>query len=121
MPDDPFENHPLFKTEEQARVEDTMDGVPSIVDEPTALDWPVAEDTFIGAESSESAGTAEEPSDETLWSLPAISTGATSSDRTAPWAPGMPNVAPGPRVGHSSPSVSRRGRGARRELLPRIP
>jgi hypothetical protein len=24
---DPFENHPLFKTEEQALVEDTMDGV----------------------------------------------------------------------------------------------
>ena len=27
MHDDPFENHPLFKTEEQARIEDTMDGV----------------------------------------------------------------------------------------------
>ena len=25
--DDPFENHPLFKTEEQARMEETMDGV----------------------------------------------------------------------------------------------
>jgi len=24
--DDPFENHPLFKTEEQARLEETMDG-----------------------------------------------------------------------------------------------
>lgn len=24
---DPFENHPLFKSEEQARIEDTMDGV----------------------------------------------------------------------------------------------
>ena len=24
--EDPFENHPLFKTEEQARVEDTLDG-----------------------------------------------------------------------------------------------
>ena len=40
MPDDPFENHPLFKTEEQARIEDTMDGVQSIVDEPTSLEWP---------------------------------------------------------------------------------
>src|ERR1700690_2841704 len=40
MPDDPFENHPLFKTEEQARIEDTMDGAPpSIIDEPTSLDW----------------------------------------------------------------------------------
>src|SRR5579875_47002 len=44
---DPFENHPLFKTEEQARIEDTMDGVESIVDQPTSLDWPGAEDTFI--------------------------------------------------------------------------
>ena len=25
--DDPFDNHPLFKTEEQARLEETMDGV----------------------------------------------------------------------------------------------
>jgi hypothetical protein len=24
---DPFENHPLFKSEEQARIEETMDGV----------------------------------------------------------------------------------------------
>ena len=24
--DDPFDNHPLFKTEEQARLEETMDG-----------------------------------------------------------------------------------------------
>jgi hypothetical protein len=27
--EDPFENHPLFKTEEQALIEDTMDGVPA--------------------------------------------------------------------------------------------
>src|SRR5918911_2286666 len=47
MSDDPFQNHPLFKTEEQARVEDTLDGVQSIVDEPTQLDWPTVEDTFI--------------------------------------------------------------------------
>jgi hypothetical protein len=26
--EDPFQNHPLFKTEEQARVEDTLDGHP---------------------------------------------------------------------------------------------
>ena len=31
---DPFENHPLFKSEEQARIEDTMDGVdPDFSDE----------------------------------------------------------------------------------------
>ena len=28
--DDPFQNHPLFKTEEQARTEETMDGEESI-------------------------------------------------------------------------------------------
>ena len=30
---DPFENHPLFKTEEQARIEETMDGTESIPSE----------------------------------------------------------------------------------------
>ncbi|HJQ75001.1 MAG TPA: hypothetical protein VJ814_08950 [Gaiellaceae bacterium] len=31
---DPFENHPLFKSEEQARIEETMDGVdPDFSDE----------------------------------------------------------------------------------------
>jgi hypothetical protein len=29
--DDPFDNHPLFKTEEQARLEETMDGVEPVV------------------------------------------------------------------------------------------
>ena len=40
--EDPFDNHPLFKTEEQARIEDTMDGTePAIPAEPTiALKWP---------------------------------------------------------------------------------
>src|SRR5881398_3298652 len=47
LTDDPFENHPLFKTEEQARIEDTMDGVQSIVEQPTSLDWPTTDDTFI--------------------------------------------------------------------------
>src|SRR3954469_14893605 len=74
MNDDPFENHPLFKTEEQARVEDTMDGVQSIEDEATSLDWPTSEDTFIDAptvivppESTEEPKS-EEASDESLWS-----------------------------------------------------
>ena len=31
--DDPFQNHPLFKTEEQARLEETMDGTePAVTD-----------------------------------------------------------------------------------------
>jgi hypothetical protein len=74
MHSDPFENHPLFKTEEQARIEDTMDGVESIVDQPTTLDWPSAEDTFIDAPAvvpDASAGEPtdpDQPSDENLWS-----------------------------------------------------
>jgi hypothetical protein len=74
MSDDPFENHPLFKTEEQARVEDTMDGSQSIVDEPTSLDWPTSESTFPdpAAEPAEpkepSKDGEEEQSDENLWS-----------------------------------------------------
>jgi len=78
MNDDPFENHPLFKTEEQARVEDTMDGVQSIEDEPTSLDWPVSEDTFIDAptvispppngDANAEDPKSEEASDESLWS-----------------------------------------------------
>ena len=30
--EDPFQNHPLFKTEEQARLEETMDGAEPAVD-----------------------------------------------------------------------------------------
>ena len=42
--DDPFENHPLFKTEEQARIEETMDGEePAISPERTPLAWPTEE------------------------------------------------------------------------------
>ena len=48
---DPFENHPLFKTEEQARLEETMDGVePHFVahSADVNLPWP-------GEETAESA------------------------------------------------------------------
>lgn len=81
MNDDPFENHPLFKTEEQARIEDTMDGVQGIEAEETSLDWPTTEDTFIDAPAAavppvpevteEAAAPAldpDQPSDENLWS-----------------------------------------------------
>ena len=40
--EDPFQNHPLFKTEEQARIEDTMDGEPAVSG--NGAEW-VAEDT----------------------------------------------------------------------------
>jgi hypothetical protein len=83
MSDDPFENHPLFKTEEQARIEDTMDGVVGIESHETSLDWPTTEDTFIDAPMLEPVPDVEQPteahkaaaspeaddrSDETLWS-----------------------------------------------------
>ena len=75
MNDDPFENHPLFKTEEQARVEDTMDGTQSIEDEATSLDWPTSEDMFIDSAAAPAPAAAngveppaEEASDESLWS-----------------------------------------------------
>ena len=75
--DDPFENHPLFKTEEQARIEDTMDGVQGIEAEETSLDWPTTDDTFISAPAVDPEATQEavlpepdpeQPSDENLWS-----------------------------------------------------
>ena len=57
--DDPFDNHPLFKTEEQARLEETMDGQESAVaSEPTVLAWP-------GEDTAEHAGP---EADEGLWS-----------------------------------------------------
>ena len=81
MHDDPFENHPLFKTEEQARIEDTMDGVQGIEAEETSLDWPTTEDTFIDAPAAAAArprghrrgcrsrlDEPDQPSDENLWS-----------------------------------------------------
>jgi hypothetical protein len=80
MSDDPFENHPLFKTEEQARHEDTMDGVQGIEAEETSLDWPTTEDTFIdepqaplpvSEETQEAAAPVadpDQPSDDNLWS-----------------------------------------------------
>ncbi len=39
---DPFDNHPLFKTEEQARLEDTIDGVeaPELANGEGTLGWP---------------------------------------------------------------------------------
>jgi hypothetical protein len=81
MSDDPFENHPLFKTEEQARIEETMDGATGIEAEETSLDWPTTEDTFIDKppsgpppvpeateEAAAQAPDPDQPSDENLWS-----------------------------------------------------
>jgi hypothetical protein len=38
--EDPFENHPLFKSEEQARIEETLDGEPAVELHSLALPWP---------------------------------------------------------------------------------
>jgi hypothetical protein len=79
LTEDPFENHPLFKTEEQARIEDTMDGVAGIEAEETSLDWPSADDSFIDLPAAPAPEATQEtvradaldpdqPSDENLWS-----------------------------------------------------
>jgi len=47
---DPFENHPLFKSEEQARLEETLESVPSEAEEsPRELEWPGESDAPEGA------------------------------------------------------------------------
>jgi hypothetical protein len=41
--EDPFDNHPLFKTEEQARLEETLDGEEAVVAHAHTLAWPAEE------------------------------------------------------------------------------
>ena len=55
---DPFENPPLFKSEEQARIEDTLDGTePAVALVGSSLAWP-------GEDTEEAEGPAL---DESLW------------------------------------------------------
>jgi hypothetical protein len=62
--DDPFENHPLFKSEEQARLEETITGSqPMVMEEELVLAWPTAEPE---PESEEDAAP-RSPSEDTLW------------------------------------------------------
>jgi hypothetical protein len=58
--EDTFENHPLFKSEEQARIEETLDGEPAVDLDSSSerLPWP-GEET---AENAEGAAL-----DEALW------------------------------------------------------
>ena len=59
--EDPFENHPLFKSEEQARIEETLDGEPAVELHSLALPWP-------GEDTAESADAHEGPAlDGDLW------------------------------------------------------
>ena len=51
--EDPFENHPLFKSEEQARLEETMDGTEPAVEMTAATHlWP-GEDTLDPVEADQ--------------------------------------------------------------------
>jgi len=55
--DDPFQNHPLFKTEEQARIEDTLDGAEPDLSAETVLAWPT-----MGEPAAE-----DEPQEDSFW------------------------------------------------------
>ena len=60
---DPLENHPLFKSEEQARIEETLDGeIPAVELSSDRLPWP-GEETVEDVDG-ETEGAAL---DETLW------------------------------------------------------
>jgi len=66
--DDPFENHPLFKSEEQARLEETMDGTEPAVELSSTLPWPgegAADDVTAESAAAEYGGAALEDG---LWS-----------------------------------------------------
>jgi hypothetical protein len=59
---DQLENHPLFKSEEQARIEETIDGeIPAVELSSERLPWP-GEETVEDTQSVEGAAL-----DETLW------------------------------------------------------
>ena len=57
--EDPFENHPLFKTEEQARLEETMDGAEPAV---AAHVWPGEETATV-----ENATASRPDLEDSLW------------------------------------------------------
>ena len=58
---DPLENHPLFKSEEQARIEETLEGEPAAELSAERLPWP-GEETVEDVEDVEGAAL-----DEALW------------------------------------------------------
>lgn len=58
LEEDPLENHPLFKSEEQARIEETMDGEPASELTAERLPWP-GEETVEDVEGA--------ALDEALW------------------------------------------------------
>ena len=65
---DPFDNHPLFKTEEQARIEETLDGEPAVQIDAVDHVWPGA-DTSENVAAPEAAAAETEPAEDSgLWS-----------------------------------------------------
>lgn len=58
LDEDPLENHPLFKSEEQARIEETLDGEPAAQLSSERLPWP-GEETVEDVEGA--------ALDEALW------------------------------------------------------
>jgi hypothetical protein len=55
MTRDPFENHPLFKTEEQARIEETMDEAAQNGDGPAESQvWLAETQEHVNAEADDS-------------------------------------------------------------------
>ena len=51
--EDPFDNHPLFKTEEQARIEETMDGQePAVFANGVPDFWPGEEELVNAADAA---------------------------------------------------------------------
>jgi hypothetical protein len=58
--EDPFENHPLFKSEEQARLEETLGGTVAAPVAPIELTWP--------GETAAAAAASAPVLDTNLWS-----------------------------------------------------
>lgn len=58
--EDTFSNHPLFKSEQQARLEETTDGVETATGESAVIRWP-------GEDSTELAPAAPAEEDSGLW------------------------------------------------------
>ncbi len=63
--DDPFGNHPLFKSEEQARFEETLSGSEPLVDEDMALAWQAS--APASEQTDPVLATAEPQGEDTLW------------------------------------------------------
>ena len=63
MSEDPFQNHPLFKSEEQARLEETLDGEPAVMT--GEVSWPGEE---VEAHALPALDEADSAEDSGLWS-----------------------------------------------------